>query len=858
MAGCFKTNWLKTKLNKLEIKKLKTMRHFIIASGMAALLAFDAHAQNTNLAFTPGKLAVLRAGDGIITIKTGRQHPAFIDEYDPAIANQANPLLSLELPTNGDNALFVNAHAGSEGQAMTRSADRRYLAVAGYCGALNSITGTPSSATNAANPEGYPRGFGIVDAFTNFNVTYASADWFGMEPGITQNNPRGIATDGSNDFWGCGTIAGTQTGGFTETGTLFWNGAVSPTPELVQNQVDSGYFMRIINNVLYMVCQTDAGGALNNGVYNFVEYSFAGGAPVPLPWMPGGVQNTVTTNLFINFGATYANIKTFDMNPAATIAYAADNNYGIVKFVNTAGTWSSPYYFNSTNIGSTNLPGTGCFGIVVDFSQANPVIYATTMDEGDGANTCSNRLISLVDTGTAPNPGTVLATTLAVAHGINEVFRGVDFTPDLQPLITSQPLPVNTTTNQNASMSVGAESVYPLTYQWQNNGINVANNANLSGATNSSLNFVASVTNLDGNYTVIVSNQYGAVTSQVASAFISPVAVLPSLTNAVEHVTNDINNNQAFSVNPGGTPPFTCQWYFGTTQLSDSGDGGNKYGGSTTPTLTITNLQLTDSGSYSVTINNEAGGISNLVGVLTVQYVLPAIPPVGEPASVTVLQGETTSLSVSSVEGTLPLTYQWYQGSLSNPLSDINEFSGSETNTLTITDATVSDSNTNYFCVVSNGGGSATSQPASVSVIIPPALSYVAYSNQVYIQNFDSLPNPGATPVNTVGGGGPTAIGGITYDVADPFDFACPLYTNISIPSGGLNLAATMPGWYGECDGDTPASGAQLGAADGSTTTGGIYSFGTTTGNTSNRALGLIATSTSGRRYATERRSTRT
>ena len=315
MAGCFKTNWLKTKLNKLEIKKLKTMRHFIIASGMAALLAFDAHAQNTNLAFTPGKLAVLRAGDGIITIKTGRQHPAFIDEYDPAIANQANPLLSLELPTNGDNALFVNAHAGSEGQAMTRSADRRYLAVAGYCGALNSITGTPSSATNAANPEGYPRGFGIVDAFTNFNVTYASADWFGMEPGITQNNPRGIATDGSNDFWGCGTIAGTQTGGFTETGTLFWNGAVSPTPELVQNQVDSGYFMRIINNVLYMVCQTDAGGALNNGVYNFVEYSFAGGAPVPLPWMPGGVQNTVTTNLFINFGADLRQHKNVRYEP---------------------------------------------------------------------------------------------------------------------------------------------------------------------------------------------------------------------------------------------------------------------------------------------------------------------------------------------------------------------------------------------------------------------------------------------------------------------------------------------------------------------------------------------------------------
>jgi hypothetical protein len=816
------------------------MKHFIIASSLAALLALDAHGQNTNLAFTPGKIAVLRAGDGIITIASGRQHPIFIEEYDPVLTNQASPIVSVELPTNGANPLFVNAHAGSEGQGLTRSADRRYLAVTGYSGDLNSIPGTPSSATNSSG-QGYPRGFGVIDAYTNFDLVYASDEWFGLLPGITQNNPRGIATDGSNDFWGCGTVAGTQTGGFAETGTLYSDGGGDPFD--VQSIVNSAYFMRIINGVLYMVAKDETGGAQNNGVYDFVDFPINGGALVPLPYAPGNVAHVLETNLFLNFGSTYSSILTFDMNLAGTIAYAADNTYGIIKFVNSGGTWTSPYIFSSTNLGTSTQPkgATGCFGIAVDFSGINPVIYATTMEEGDGKNTCSNRLISVVDSG---NPGAnLVAQTLAVANGTNEVFRGVDFTPDLTPFITSQPVGLSATTNETARFSVGVASAFPMSFQWQVNDTNVMDNSNISGATNSTLTIASCAVTNSGNYTVIVSNQYGAVTSQIANLAVSTVPVLPIITNAVEYVTNFVGNNQSFSVSPGGTPPFVYQWYFGTNQLVDD---GVKYFGSTNAALYISNLVVSDSGSYSVTVTNQGGGISNLVAVLTVQYVLPSIPTIGQPASVTNLQGQTTSLSASSVAGTPPLAFQWYEGSIADPLSNMNEFSGAETNTLTITGVSSSDA-TNYFCVVTNAGGSATSQVASVTLIIPPALSYVAYSNQVYAQNFDSLPDPGSVPVNTVGGGGPVTIGGITYDVANPFDFAFPLYTNISGgAAGGLALAATMSGWYGECDGDTQVSGGQLGASDGSQTTGGIISFGTLDSGNTNRALGLIATSTSG------------
>ncbi len=227
---------------------------------------------------------------------------------------------------------------------------------------------------------------------------------------------------------------------------------------------------------------------------------------------------------------------------------------------------------------------------------------------------------------------------------------------------------------------------------------------------------------------------------------------------------------------------------------------------------------------------------------------LPSIPVIGEPQPITLLEGQTGSLSVTGAEGTLPLTYQWYQGSTANPLSDGGDFLGTQTSTLTITNASLSDS-ANYLCVVANAGGRVTSSVASVAVIAPPPLTYVAYSNQIYSQNFDSLPNPGTSTVNTVSGGGPTAIGSVTYDPSNPFDFGAPVYTNASQPSGGLGLAATMSGWYGECDADDAAgNGAQIGAADGTTTTGGIYSFGlaTSTNASLNRSLGLIATGSSG------------
>ena len=107
----------------------------------------------------------------------------------------------------------------------------------------------------------------------------------------------------------------------------------------------------------------------------------------------------------------------------------------------------------------------------------------------------------------------------------------------------------------------------------------------------------------------------------------------------------------------------------------------------------------------------------------------------------------------------------------------------------------------------------------------------------VYVQNFDSLPDPGSTSVDT---GNPVTIDGITYSLPNPYDFAFPV--SASGNNGGLGLAA-MSGWYGLAS-PSASVGVRFGATDGDQPTGGQISFGPENG--SNRALGLLATSTTG------------
>ncbi len=883
------------------------MKKTFVLLGAVTMLGIVAQAQVTQPVIPPGKIAVFKGGtsDNNWPIITSRAQPCFVQVFDTVTNNQTSTnTLSVAMSTTNTvpGSVWINGHAGSEGGGISRSVDRSILALEGYVGNILSPTASkPSTDTSVS------RGIVKLDAFTNAtSVLSTPTSWFGIPLGSTpgtQDNPTGIcSTDGTN-YWGTGNFApiGPSTGELD--GTLFYNSQSGSLQE-VQQYLQAAGQARIIGGTL-LIATKPVTGSVASGLYNIVDP--ASGSVVPLPWDPNVLNpyfNFATTNLFLNWGSTFKAILNFDMNPQQTIAYGADQTYGIVKFTNNAGTWvQAPYYFSATNLNTRaqTSANQGCFGICVDFSGANPVIYATTMENGTtntipggfGVNTAqghqnNNRLIKIVDTGVAPGFA-VVAQTLAIASSTNEFFGGIDFSPDLRPLITAQPANYSTVAGSGAPVpfSVSVQSVYAISNQWfivgtnsvyPNGGTNVLAtelgtnitdlNADLAGGINLSY-----ATN---NYVFcIITNAYGAVTSSPAILTVTAAAVAPTITSGTSLVSGYINGGITFApVTANGTQPFTTyQWYFGTTALVDGVNGdGSGYNGSVTPSLTITTLQLTEAGNYYLVISNQAGYASNKVDVLTVKYHLASISA-GAPASVTTFVGTPTTLVADEAGATPIVGYQWYKGTtkLTTGSEYVNAsgiYSGVGSAVLTINATTTADTATNYFIVYTNGAGSATSSLASVTVLTAPTHSSVSYSNQIYTQTFDALPDPGfagvvagtgvatgtGTSVNSINNPLlPGFINGVAYSLANPFDFAYPVIGSSYIGGLGLSTGSTnMNGWYGAAD-PTVAGGdglTRFGASDGDQSTGGVIDFGPLDVNGgivgTNRALGLISTGSTG------------
>ena len=159
---------------------------------------------------------------------------------------------------------------------------------------------------------------------------------------------------------------------------------------------------------------------------------------------------------------------------------------------------------------------------------------------------------------------------------------------------------------------------------------------------------------LEGNETVelILTNVTGASLFGTTNATITIVDFRPPVIDDQPHSQNvNLGRSVTFATVASGTGPLYYNWRRGATNLIDDG----RTSGSTTATLTISNVIAADAAAYSVVVTNEAGSVASSNAVLSVNF-----PPsiLLQPQSQTANERSNVTFNVA-VAGTSPFLFQW-------------------------------------------------------------------------------------------------------------------------------------------------------------------------------------------------------
>ena len=199
---------------------------------------------------------------------------------------------------------------------------------------------------------------------------------------------------------------------------------------------------------------------------------------------------------------------------------------------------------------------------------------------------------------------------------------------------------------------------------------------------------------------------------------------LPAPTISAQPISQAVavGGTASLYVTASGAGAFSYQWK----------KNGVDINGATNANLTLSNVQSSDAGSYTVVVIGITGRVTSAVATITVSSVVAPLITT-QPTSQSVASGANASFTVV-VSGTSPFTYQWRK--------DGANITGASNATLALTNVQSNDAGS-YAVIITNAVGSVTSGAASLAVVVPskPRLSNLAIrttlaANEIVIVGF--------------------------------------------------------------------------------------------------------------------------
>ncbi len=425
---------------------------------------------------------------------------------------------SVSIPTTGSYPLQTSGVFGGSEGFLTLSTDGKFLVLAGY-GTSSSFTDITS--TTAAT---VPRVVGTVSQSGAYTQVASSNSFY------SGNDIRGAVSDGTN-FWASGaSIAGVDGINYFGPGTQ--NGlATSATPP-------KGYGIRIFNGQIYY--STQKAGPSNTATQLGIM-AVSGGSPT---------SGTPTITPVINTGTITP--EDFSFNATTDVCYIAVNLNsalgGIQKWVNTASTWSLAYTLGT---GTANV---GAYGVLVDYTGTNPIIYATTSESA------GNRIIKITDIGASSTASNIVAATSGV------FYKGISFAP-----VNIGAPTVNLSLSTNTALEASATAVL----------VTATTSAPVVGS--QTLSLIVSGTNITtGDYTL--SNMTITIPNGATTGTVTFTVVDDAIVEATETASLTISSPSAgillgtittqtvfITDNDGNTPPTITMNVATTTDFIDAG-----------------------------------------------------------------------------------------------------------------------------------------------------------------------------------------------------------------------------------------------------------------------------------------------
>jgi hypothetical protein len=284
-------------------------------------------------------------------------------------------------------------------------------------------------------------------------------------------------------------------------------------------------------------------------------------------WVSGGtnVQGYVGLELIDAVGETHYGWAQFVYN-STNVYNGVTGTLDLINFAMETGT-------NAIETGQTAEPGdpprlpypptpqTAAVGFNAQFSahatgNPNPAyqwamgaagsgVYTNLTDNGNLSGSASDTL-TLYDVTMASQ-----ADLVCVLSNATGVVTSSPAMLTVVPLTFTGPTPSPATyySGNNATLSVSTVSSVPVSYQWQKNGASLADGGRISGSSTPSLTISGASSADVANYSVVMSNVYGAVTSSVAPLIVinggSPYQEAVFALNPVSYYSLNETNNPA-------------------------------------------------------------------------------------------------------------------------------------------------------------------------------------------------------------------------------------------------------------------------------------------------------------------------